>query len=59
MPMVNAYSSGNKRAAIAGKNTPEILTDQQTILCIISGGFYSLIINGLQTLRIMFILSTV
>jgi hypothetical protein len=56
MPMVNAYSYGNKRAPIAGQNSPEILTDQQTILRLILCAFYSLIINGLQTLRIIAIM---
>jgi len=54
--MVNAYSSGNKRAAIAGKNSPEILTDQQIILRLILDVFFSLMINGLQILRIITIM---
>jgi hypothetical protein len=56
MPMVNAYSYGNKRAAIAGKNSPEILTSYAIILRLILCAFYRLIINGFQTIRIIAIM---
>ena len=49
MPIHPAINS----AAIADQNSPEILTDQETILRLILCAFYSLIIKGLQTLRII------
>jgi hypothetical protein len=53
MPMVNAYSSGNKRANIAGKNRPEFLTSFAIILHINLCGFYPQIINDLPAVNAM------
>jgi hypothetical protein len=40
-------------ASIAGKNTPESLTSYVVILRLILDVFFSLMINGLQILRII------
>ena len=43
-------------ASIAGKNTPESLTSYVVILRLILDVFFSLMINGLQILRIITIM---
>jgi len=51
-----ASTDAENTASIAGKNTPKILTSYAIILRLILCAFYSLIINSLQTLRIIAIM---
>ena len=51
-----ASTDAENTASIAGKNTPESLTSYVVILRLILDVFFSLMINGLQILRIITIM---